>query len=168
MGYHTDFQGEFGIDKPLAPEHLAYLAAFNQTRRMSRNAEETKKLSDPIRIAAGLPVGENGGYFVGSSRNMGQDQTSDITDYNHAPAGQPGLWCQWTPNEDGTVIQWDEGEKFYDYTEWIQYLIANFLKPWGYVLNGTVEWDGESRGDIGRIVIIDNVVTTQEGKVTFG
>ena len=51
---------------------------------------------------------------------------------------QPGLWCGWRPNEDGTVIEHDGGEKFYDYTEWIQYLVHHFLEPWGYKLNGDV------------------------------
>lgn len=72
-----------------------------------------------------------------------------------------------TPSDDGTAIEWDEGEKFYDYVGWIQYLIKHFFGPWGYVLNGSVTWEGESKGDMGRIIITDNAVSTQKGRVTY-
>lgn len=81
--------------------------------------------------------------------------------------GQPGLWCQWIPTDDGTAIVWDEGEKFYNYKEWIEYLIQHFLAPWGYVLNGVVQWAGESRGDIGLIKIVNNDVQVLAAKVVY-
>jgi hypothetical protein len=166
MGYTTDFEGQFNLDKPLTAEHSAYLTAFAQTRRMQRNPELTAKMPDPVREAVGLPLGEQGEYFVGGTGMMGQDRTPDVTN-DRPPMDQPFLWCQWTPTEDGTAIEWDGGEKFYSYIEWIQYLIQHFLAPWGYILNGTVEWQGEDRGDSGRIVITDNKVTTQTGKVVY-
>ena len=36
--------------------------------------------------------------------------------------------------------------------EWLQYIINNFIEPWGYVLNGEVNWQGERAEDIGTIV----------------
>jgi len=66
------------------------------------------------------------------------------------------------PNADGTAIEWNEGEKFYEYIPWIKYLIDNLLKPWGYVLNGTVEWEGEDNSDVGKIIVKDNVVTVKK------
>jgi hypothetical protein len=86
----------------------------------------------------------------------GDDNT--VIDHNSAPSTQPGLWCQWTPNEDGTEIEWDGGEKFYSYIEWIVYLINKVLIPNGYVLNGIVDWRGEDFNDNGSIEITDNVV----------
>jgi hypothetical protein len=175
MRYTTEFTGKFDLNKPLSSEHRAYLAAFAETRRMKRDATQTVLRPDPLRIAVGLPIGDEGGYFVGASGNTeddwqkmrGQEHTPDVTDYNHEPAGQPGLWCQWVPTEDGSAIEWDGGEKFYSYVEWIQYLITHFLAPWGYVLNGTVKWEGESRGDLGRIVIVNNAVSTKTGRVVY-
>lgn len=169
MGYTTSFDGEFAIDKPLAPEHREYLKAFSHTRRMKRKAELTAKRDDPAREAAGLAVGDEGGYFVGAGGMCGQEShgTPDIDDYNEPPKGQPGLWCQWEPNEDGTAIFWDGGEKFYYYVEWITYLIDHFLAPWGYVLNGTVEWSGEEQGDVGKIIVVDNEVTEKVGRITY-
>jgi hypothetical protein len=172
MGYSTDFtpvNGGFTLDKPLKPEHKAYLEAFNRTRRMGRDVEVTKTLPDPLREAAGLPLGGDGEFYVGvDDGNFGQKQTPDITDYNNPPVSQPGLWCGWVPNRDGTAIEWDGGEKFYSYTQWMFYLISNFLEPWGYTVNGEVEWQGEDSTDFGRIRVKDNVVSTAEGKKTYG
>jgi len=124
---------------------------------MKRKAAETAKREDKLRLAVKLPVGPEGAYFVGSQSDSGQEHTPDITDYNSPPSGQPGLWCQWTPNEDGTAIRWDGGEKFYEYVEWIEYLMDNFLKPWGYKLKGEVLWRGESFHDNGKITINHNM-----------
>lgn len=55
--------------------------------------------------------------------------------------GKPdSVYCQWIPNEHGTGLKWDGGEKFYDYVEWLEYLISHFIEPWGYTLNGSVTW----------------------------
>lgn len=167
MGYHTDFRGKFNLNKPLSPEHKAFLNKFNETRRMKRKQSVAVKLEDPVRIAAGLPIGKEGAYFVGAKGHCGQDTDDSVVDYNTPPSGQPGLWCQWVPNEDGTAIEWDGGEKFYEYVAWIEYLIKNFLAPWGYVLNGKVEWSGEDCGDIGMIAIDNNEVKVKNGRVVY-
>ena len=167
MGYSTDFDGSFELDKTLTEEHRAYLAAFNDTRRMKRDAAIAESMPDPVRIVAGLPIGSDGGYFVGLPDDFGQFMDASILAYNDAPHGQPGLWCQWRPNDDGTAIEWDEGEKFYNYTEWLDYLLEHFLVPWGYVLNGEVTWQGDERNDIGMIVVVDNVVEIKEGRIVY-
>ena len=170
MGYHTEFNGEFHLDKPLTKAHTNYLNAFSVTRRMKRDPKIAETLPDPIREAVGLPIGIEGEYFVGNSNdnNFGQTRDKSIIDDTNPPSTQPGLWCHWTPwipyseleNDDVQVnlIAWDEGEKFYNYIEWIEYIIVNFLKPWGYVLNGDVEWRGEEWSDNGIIIVKDNVV----------
>jgi len=167
MGYTTDFYGEFTLDKPLSEEHLKYLRQFNETRRMKRNPQKVASLLDPVREAAELTMGTEGGYFVGNTDNHGQDKDVSVENYNMPPHGQPGLWCQWVPNDEGTAIIWDEGEKFYCYIEWIEYLINHFLEPWGYKLNGEVYWEGEESGDLGKIVVNDNQVKVFHGEVTY-
>jgi len=142
----------------LTPEHAAYLKQFNCTRRMRRDPAKVLLLSDPIRAAVGLPVGEEGEYFVGGGGDFGQAHDDSILDYNKPPGAQPGLWCKWRPNEDGTAIVWDGGEKFYDYVAWLEYLIGHFLEPWGYVLNGRMDWQGEQDDDCGTILVRDNQV----------
>jgi hypothetical protein len=165
MGYMTEFYGRFAVTPTLKPEHRAYLKQFSETRRMKRDTTEAAKLPDPLRIGAGLPIGKNGAYFVGGTGFRGQDHTPDVIDYDmilsFSESGeQPGLWCHWTPSEDGTAIEWDGGEKFYDYVPWLEYLIEHFLGPWGYKLSGEVEWAGELAGDLGKIIARGNIVST--------
>lgn len=151
MGYTTDFFGQFTVTPPLKPEHAAYLRRFNETRRMARDADKAEALPDPTRAAAGLPIGRQGAYFVAGDGFAGQAHDDSVIDYNRPPNGQPGLWCQWTPTNDGAALEWDGGEKFYDYVEWLEYLVAHFLKPWGYAIEGAVQWQGEESDDRGVI-----------------
>jgi hypothetical protein len=167
MGYTTDFSGSFSLDKPLTDAHAAYLRKFAETRRMSRNAEIASKFPDPIREAVGLPIGNQGCYFVGGLGFCGQDLDASVVNSNSEPSGQPSLWCQWVPTDDNDGIEWDGGEKFYNYTEWLKYIIEHFLKPWGYVLEGDVEWFGEERDDRGMIMVENNNVTTKRARIVW-
>jgi hypothetical protein len=166
MGYSTDFTGSFGLNEPLSTAHLNYLTKFSQTRRMNRDEKIAENFRDTVRESVNLPVGPDGAYYVGASDDFGQCNDSSIRSYNSPPTGQPGLWCQWIPlgNED---IGWDGGEKFYNYIEWLEYIIKHFLAPWGYVLNGTVAWQGEDSDDFGKIVVKNNVVTIKRGKKVY-
>lgn len=167
MGYSTDFMGRFNLSKRLTSAQVAYLTQFSDTRRIKRKADITALRPDPLREAVGLPVGDEGGYFVGALGVAGQEiephagrfahESSpvglDVVDFNTPPTGQPGLWCNWTTTEDGTGIMWNGTEKFYRYEEWLQYLITHFLTPWGIEVSGSVEWQGESRDDRGVIYV---------------
>ena len=64
-------------------------------------------------------------------------------------------------------LEWDGGEKFYYYIEWLKYLIDKFFQPWGVILNGEIEWTGEDRDDLGKIVVKDNVVNGKQGKIVY-
>ncbi len=166
MGYTTEFEGRFEISPPLSPEHRTYLAEFARTRRMRRGQEfqagignrEVPVLKDPVRESVGLPWGIQGEFCVAGPGYRGQDRDPSIEDYNYPPGTQPGLWCQWVPTEDGSSLVWDGGEKFYFYTEWLEYMIKNFFIPWGYVLNGAVKYAGEDSSDRGRIDVKNNKI----------
>jgi len=154
MGYTTTFEGRFNLDKPLTKEHSEYLQEFAKSRRMRRNESLTQGLEDRSRAAVGLLVGPEGCFYVGDA------DFGCVVDHNVPPTGQPGLWCQWVPSDDDQGIEWDGGEKFYNYTEWLKYLVKRFLAPWGYVLSGSVAWDGEDHSDRGTLVVRNNVVST--------
>jgi hypothetical protein len=147
MGYTTDFSGRFETNKPLSDKMFNYLKMFNETRRMARNMDAA--------------YGVEGEFFVEGKGAFGQDSDSTVIDHNKPASTQPGLWCQWTPSDDRMGIEWDCGEKFYNYTEWLVYLIHKILAPNGYVLNGTVKWQGEEVGDVGKIIVEDNRVFTE-------
>jgi hypothetical protein len=154
VGYSTSFEGQFSITPTLTGFQVAYLEEFADTRRMVRTSSLTEKLPDPARKGVGLPIGEDGAYYVG-----GNDGDEDIVDRNDSGA-QPSLVCDWVPTVDGKHFEWDGGEKFYGYVEWLEYLIEHFFDPWGKTLNGKVEWHGDENDDHGMIFIVDNVVST--------
>ena len=162
MGYTTEFKGQFDLTPALSADQVKYLQKFAQTRRMKRNPEIAGNMLDTAREAVGLPVGEDGEYFVGGLGNAGQGHDLSIIDYNKPPATQPTLWCQWTPSDSGNFIEWDGNEKFYRYVEWLQYIIDKFLKPWGIISNGTVIWQGESLEDVGTINVNNNIITVDK------
>lgn len=186
MGYTTDFNGRFKLDRPLTDAHREYLTKFCETRRMKRDEGITAKRPDPVREAVGLPVGIEGEYFVGEGGCAGQCDDDEqqalkekfvaqgmdwgrayraarvhigILDYNGAPRTQHGLWCKWIPTECGNYIEWSGAEKFYDYVEWLQYICDNFLSVWGYTLNGEIAFQGEARDDNGKFYCVANRVT---------
>ena len=148
MGYTTDFEGSVSIEPPLSVQEFTFLKRFSETRRMNRRA---------------------GPYFVDGTGMAGQGNDSDIIDHNSPPRGQPGLWCQWVPNEDGTALVWNGAEKFYEAERWMKYLIDHFLAPnplagpelpflTGHVLNGTIEAQGEESDDRWDLVVETNDV----------
>lgn len=91
----------------------------------------------------------------------------ELTEEEHTPgedgkplreagSGYPCLYCQWKPSDDGSAIEWDFGEKFYCWREWLSYIVERYLAPWGYRLNGEVRWRGSSPEDSGVIYVKDN------------
>lgn len=184
MGYHTEFGGAFEIDKPLTKEHALFLHAFSETRRVKRDPMKIDKRGRDYHAQAGLTLGPEGAYFVNGTDSTYDDPS--VVDHNTPPAGQPELWCNWAPAsqddpkyvvptcvseaeiEAGAEcwhIKWNGAEKFYFYCEWLDYLILHFLEPWGYKLNGQVNWRGQDYGDLGTILVTDNVVTTRYARV---
>ena len=163
MGYSTDFYGSVTFNKPITEELKNYINKFGETRRMKRDVEKIKKtFPDWEKNCFNGNLGVDGEYFVGGNGFMGQDRDDSIVEYNCPPKTQPGLWCQWMIDDDGNLV-WDGGEKFYEYGEWLTYLIENFLAPSGYVCNGEIEFQGEDMNDFGTIHVKDNVVTVEYG-----
>jgi hypothetical protein len=156
MSYSYTFSGHFRIEPRLTPPQVDYLGAFADTRRMKRNAKLLTGVPDPLREAARLPLGHEGCYFVGTSPSPhGESHLASVVDMNVPPAGQPSLWCQWVPNDEGDRIGCDEGEKFHFFDEWLSYLIDHFFKPWGCRLTGNVQWQGDDDADRGTLVVRD-------------
>lgn len=165
MGYTTEFSGKVTITPPLNETEIKYLKEFANSRRMDR---------------------ENGPYYVWGTESFGQGHDADVKDYNSPPKGQPGLWCQWVPTDDGQYLEWDGNEKFYSSSQWMIYIIQHFLTPdavayrlihsdnpldhvtlpeifhsftFDHNVNGTIEAQGEDEDDHWELVVKDNVVT---------
>lgn len=154
MGYDTWFDGDFTTEPPFSSVHAAYLMAFADTRRMKRDPVEAAKIPDPARVAVGLPLGDEACFFVGGTDGQhGEEYDQAVVDGNCPPRGQPGLWCVWEPSEDRCHLV-PNSDYSRNYIEWIEYLIATFLRPWGYKLIGEIRWQGEDPLDRGTLVAL--------------
>ena len=185
MGYTTEFDGRFDVTPTMDDELVTYLNDFSRKRRVKRDNVKIKEMDrDWQKHCFKGNLGVEGEYYVipdsvpkswlvepiygirineetgMCSEEYGQMRDKSIVEYNWPPSTQPGLWCQWAFDKDG--IEWDEGEKFYNYVEWLKYLIANFLEPNGHTVNGTVRFRGEDFDDVGEITVENNDV-----KVTY-
>lgn len=166
MGYNTEFEGSFEFEEKLSDEMIQYINRFSTTRRMKRDVEKIKETyHDWKQLSFNGNLGEDGEYFVGDSewlidwRSRNNDIDPSIIDYNEPPATQPGLWCQWIVSLDGKYLEWDGNEKFYDYVEWLDYLITHFFTPNNIFLNGNVMWRGDDFDDMGKITVEHNKIT---------
>lgn len=90
-----------------------------------------------------------------------------------------GVWCQWVPTSDGTALEWNGEEKFYEADGWMRYLIDQLLKPgaaastsggeqyagfsFDHTANGVVFAEAEPEGfgmfDVWRLDVVDGVVS---------
>jgi hypothetical protein len=143
---------------PATEEQIKYINTFSGTRRMKRDVNALMTL---YKGKHGLNenYGIEGEFFCKEDGNCGQNNDASVLDHNTPAKTQPGLWCQWVLNENGTELEWDGGEKFYAYIDWLKYLIENFFEKWGIKLNGEIKWQGEDNGDVGKIIVRDNKVS---------
>ena len=150
MGYNTTFKGSMEFDPPLSWEETEYLNGFSKTRRVAMPGDPAGLLPRPQQRT---PVGTGGACLI----------DSDVSGSMGEAAGAPGCWCQWVASEDGKRLEWDGGEKFYNYIEWLSYLncaffsenawakrahpeALSFLRP--HRLQGRIEAYGEEWDDV--------------------
>lgn len=174
MGYTTDFEGSFDITGKMDKHFVNYIERFAATRHMVRDNEKIKELFPNWKEYTfdGENLGVDGEYFLTPDyrKNMGIDDS--VLDHNRPSQTQPELWCQWVLDLDNEAdlenndvneftgrLEWDGGEKFYCYVEWLEYLVINFFAPMKLELNGTVLAVGESTGDASYIIVSKNKVT---------
>jgi hypothetical protein len=147
MGYSTEFVGEIKIDPPLNDYEREYLTKFSSTRRMHR---------------------KQGPWYV-------EDDESQVYNVNKPPPGQPHLWCDFGPNEEGTALVWNGAEKTKCAKEWLEYLINRFLMEgaltqdsnldqfeefqYNHILNGVLEAQGDWPKDRWKLIVKNNHVT---------
>jgi hypothetical protein len=166
MGYTTTFEGEFELDRVLDEQTDQFLNKLATTRRTKRQNDLLPKSG--FEKYGFSSWGVEGEFYVDGSGSYGQGKDSSVVDYNGPPSTQPGLWCQWVLTEDKKHIVWDDGEKFYNYIEWLEYIISSVLIPRKYVLNGIVDWEGEEHNDFGQIKVENNCIFTRLGKMGYG
>lgn len=154
MGYDTDIEGCFHLDKPLDKATADLIKGLCSTRRMKRDLTKlgmSKEEADDYGI--------EGEFYIPPKTNLfGMDRDASIIDFNTPPSTQPNLWCKWIYDESQNCIKWNGAEKFYKPELWIKYLVENILDP-GYKVNGKATFSCQYIDESGEIIIDDNKVT---------
>ena len=151
MGYTTTLTGHLSFNKKPNNELKKYINNFSKSRRMKRDVNKIKELDANWQNNCFKgKLGLEGEYYISKDENS-------VINYNCPPSTQPSLWCDWIINDKDELV-WDGIEKFYNYKEWLEYLIKNFFEGDGYILNGEIEFQGEYEEDHGFIVVKDNHV----------
>ena len=153
MGYTTDFEGEIDITPQLPSD---YVAKINEMASQRNNT---------------YGDGDEGSFDHVLHGKRGKTPPTEGL-RNSAWTAVPGCWCQWVLRQDigRTIIEWDGGEKFYDYTPWLAYLVSLIKRdnP-GSKFSGTINWAGEDKNDLGQLrVSADGTVSSHVGTITYG
>lgn len=168
MGYNTEFEGRINTNKPMSNELIIWLDKFSKTRHYSIDTallkesflEKTiREMLPPIsNYRENMDMGAEGKFLAHGDEYY---RPKHCANYNKPADDCPGLWLQWRVTEDGCGIEWDMGEKFYNYTEWLEWLILYIFEPGGYILNGKIRFQGQNYNDQGHIYVENNVVTVK-------
>jgi hypothetical protein len=101
------------------------------------------------------------------SRPLSITEAKLLLQFNEDPeeidGDHPGSYFQWVPTESLDGIVWDGNEKFYNYTEWMQWLVL-WLGARGVNASGELYWSGEEVGDTGVLTVSGASVTASEGR----
>lgn len=156
MGFSTDFTGAVSVTPPLNAVEIEYLRLFAATRH-----DDSKPPEDD--------------YYVDGMSNIGK---------RIAGPGWPlnTYWCCWIATPDGSGIQCDGSDKFYDPDYWMQWIIDNFLRPDAYAkgvagfeeftfdhhVNGSIniEFEGPDGEDCDIDIFVSHNAVTLSGRPT--
>lgn len=100
------------------------------------------------------------------SRALTLAEAKKLLEFNEDPdlieGSHPDSYMQWVPTESLDGIVWDGNEKFYNYTEWMQWLLL-WLGDRGVTASGELLWSGEEVGDVGVLSVLNGVATANRG-----
>lgn len=102
---------------------------------------------------------------INLSRPLTMGEAKNLLEIREDPdlaPGCPDSYLQWVPTDDLAGIVWDEGEKFYEYVEWMRWL-CDHLTMLDVRANGILVWSGEETGDTGTLTVTDNQVEISKG-----
>lgn len=169
MGYSTDFSGEIAVSLPESGERGRQLpdewvkrwndaTSGDPEHQYSSGGRSEPADYFPTDIEEVDRVLDDGRQWIRTKPVMLFGWPREIV----LGVTQPQSWCQWELSNDTTVydgeqptwIRWDGGEKFYEYGDWLEYLVAAIKKDFpGARFDGEIEWRGEEWDDFGALAV---------------
>lgn len=149
------FKGKLCTDKPVNKELYEYINKFAKTTHVRRDPEILKQ--DPNwKECAFCGLGEPTFGTKDAAFFAGYNDTS--IQYYIACETAPSKHCNWYMT-DLSSLEWNGASDNKNYFAWLDFLIQNFFKPCGYILNGSIHFsNNEDSADFGCIVCKDNVL----------
>ena len=126
----------------------SFINKFSKSERILRDPSKIRNKKAWEEYSFFGDIGKHGEYYANPGEVIREDKLdkeSSIIDINKPAYDQPNKNCHWIIKYGKLV--WDGNSYFYDYVEWLEYLIEHFFKKRGYVLNGKVSWSGEDKDD---------------------
>lgn len=184
MGYTTEFSGEATVTPPLNEHEIAYLQRFADSRRMHRT-------QGPYYAEPGNNWGQSGEGVLNYNEPP-QQQPGLWCHWVPTEDGSAICWdggekfydsAEWMAYLITTFLKPDATvqRELREHAE-AQGGTLPALRPAGqewlyppefahftfdHVVNGEIDADGESPGDVWRLVVRDNVVSVQSGEIAF-
>ncbi len=183
MGYTTDFDGKIVISPKLPDE---FVGGFNFTTKKRNNTYGDGEQGSFDHLyhsrwgynSLGDPPPEGttnrlGGWFSPYVFERPGDYPTRIDEYARigihrasAVTEVPSCWNHWQLGQgvdDFTVLEWDGGEKFSEYIEWMKYVLRLIHSdfPQSHFV-GTIDWEGEDPTDRGQIIVGENKFEEQQ------
>ncbi len=159
--YHIRFRRHLKLSPIATPEQVLYIQNFAKTRRIKRDsAILMKRFNGEYGLNGNYGI--EGEFYVGGEDAFSPDKDYSILDFDNPSSNQFSLKCEWTVTDDGKKLVWTKNELFYEYLNWLNYMIDNFFIPWNIKLNGTLTYQGQQeKEDAGIITVKNNIVSLE-------
>lgn len=181
MGYTTDFSGAIRITPRIAEPLAEKLEQWLELRHMRRDVTALEPLyaTEEERKAHTLFGDGNFGlqgefYLPDETKDFGTiffqkepypEGLADNLAMSYPPKNCPSLYSDLalvhSQNADCSYIGWTGAEKAYEIPKWLK-LLASYLVPRGYHLDGTLFANGESGNDFYYIRVNDEDVQIED------
>ena len=162
MGYTTRFKGHFTLEPALTPDQRDIVRAITKTRHAPSEPGFELKYALPDRGNDVTRLHPDTEFRLAKKTTRRGTYGGDTGCYEGA---YPSIWCDWTASEDGRRLEWNGGEKFYEYEGWLRHLITNAFEPWGVRVSGWVDFAGDDPKDTGVLVVTGTRVLVVLGTV---
>jgi len=161
MGTDVEFEGTLRVkghkgaeinDTPKNRAYVRYLGELLKSPRIHVSEEDESVVTAALREKAGIP---NKPQFRMMASGMYKDS------YRHCDRAtdQPGVDCGWelkgSVKHNNVSIVWDAMTMRFEHSQWLDYIIREFIEPKDWFVNGSLDVSADDRY-VGTTILINN------------